>query len=534
MKTCSILFLVLISWSVAGQPVDLSTPRKAVATCLGDLSDSSFHSSLAQNLISADMVKSGKRREKLVDQLYRFLKGRGVQINLEDIPDEANFQDTLRQSRYIYILSYRFPSVYLEKTGNQWLFSSETVEAIPRLYSQAFPLGIDWLINLLPKQSRREFFGLQLWQYPAILLLITFIFLIIRLLSWLIRGAFTKILFRFGYQHLALTYVRPIARPLGLMIAMIITNIVLPLLQLPLNLAHILNIGVEALIPLFGTIAAYRGMDIIALYFKKLSDKTESTLDDQLVPLFRKALKTFVVAIGGIYVLQNLSIDILPLLGVLSIGGLAFALAAQDTVKNFFGSLMIFIDKPFQIGQWISSVGGIEGTVEEVGLRSTRIRTFSNSVIYVPNGKLADATINNYGLRNYRRFNTTITINYDTPPDLIELFIDGLKKIILEHPNSRKDFYHVYMNNLGAHSLDILFYMFFEAEDWGHELRYRHEVIMRIIRLAHTSGIQFAFPTQTLHVEDFPGQLSLAPKYAEKEKVIKEMERFFNSSDKDD
>ena len=141
-------------------------------------------------------------------------------------------------------------------------------------------------------------------------------------------------------------------------------------------------------------------------------------------------------------------------MATLSIGGLAFALAAQDTIKNFFGSLMIFVDKPFQVGQWITAPG-IDGTVEEVGLRSTRIRTFSNSLIYVPNGKLADATIDNHGLRAYRRFSTQLAITYDTPPELIEVFVEGLRKIVLDHPTTWKDNFHIYMNDLNSHSLDI-------------------------------------------------------------------------------
>ena len=142
--------------------------------------------------------------------------------------------------------------------------------------------------------------------------------------------------------------------------------------------------------------------------------QTQNTMDDQLVPIIRKSLRVFVITFGTLAILQSLNLSIFPLLTGLSIGGLAFALAAQDTIKNFFGSVMIFLDKPFQIGHWITT-DGIDGTVEEVGLRSTRIRTFSNSLVTVPNGKLADATINNHGLRVYRRFYTTLSINYDTP-----------------------------------------------------------------------------------------------------------------------
>jgi MscS family membrane protein len=206
-----------------------------------------------------------------------------------------------------------------------------------------------------------------------------------------------------------------------------------------------------------------------------------------------------VVTFGTLAILQSLNISILPLLTGLSIGGLAFALAAQDTIKNFFGSVMIFIDKPFQIGHWITT-DGVDGTVEEVGLRSTRIRTFSNSLVTVPNGKLADATINNHGLRVYRRFYTTLSINYDTPPALIEVFIDGLKEIVNQHPDTNPDHNNIFFNDMGAHSLNIMFYIFFEVPDWSSELKAKHEILLEILKLGNALKVNFAFPTQTLHI----------------------------------
>jgi len=208
---------------------------------------------------------------------------------------------------------------------------------------------------------------------------------------------------------------------------------------------------------------------------------------------------------------------------------LAFALAAQDTVKNFFGSIMIFIDKPFQIGDWITA-GDIDGTVEEVGLRSTRIRTFRNSVVYVPNGNLANATVDNHGLRIFRRFYSQIAINYDTPPDLIELFVEGLKKIVQDHPHTRKDYYEIHLNDMADSSLNIMFYIFFNVPSWSEELKCRHEIILSIIRLTDHIGINFAFPTHTIHVENFPGESSLSPQYESKSTLRPKMENFLRKN----
>jgi MscS family membrane protein len=252
------------------------------------------------------------------------------------------------------------------------------------------------------------------------------------------------------------------------------------------------------------TVIFFKLVDVLAAYFHKLATKTESTLDDQLVPLLRKTFKAFVILVGTLFILRDgLNLDIIPFLTGLSIGGLAIALAAQDTIKNFFGSVMIFIDKPFQVGDWITS-GEIDGTVEEVGFRSSRIRTFRNSLMYVPNGKIADAILDNHGLRQYRRFYTTLTITYDTPPELIEEFVKGLQEIVLAHPKTRKDAFNIYFNNLSPYSQDIMFYIFFEVPTWPEELAARHEILIQIVKLANSLRVKFAFPTQTLHMDGFP------------------------------
>lgn len=510
--------------------LDLSSPRSLVAEISKYSEEDNFRPDIIQQIIYYKHLPHREERIERIRKLARFVEAKGIIVDKSAIPDDPNYVDTLHLDAHEYVLTPRFAELYLEKIGDRWYLSKETVEKIPVLFDQAYPFGSDRLLKYLPA-DQTTYMGLMVWQYIAILILVVISFIFNKGLSWIVHYIITRILFRFGRKGLATTYIKPVVRPLSLMLAFAIVAMFLPILQLPIKVAHYLTLTFAGLIPLFGTIGVYNMVDIFALYFEKLAQKTDSTLDDQLVPLFRKIAKTFVIIIGGVYVLANLNVQLVPLLATLSIGGLAFALAAQDTIKNFFGSLMIFVDKPFQVGQWITA-SGIDGTVEEVGIRSTRIRTFSNSLIYVPNGKLADSTIDNHGLRSYRRFSTDLAITYDTPPDLVEIFIKGLRKIVDEHPRTRKDTYHIYMNNLNSHSLDIKFYIFFAVPSWGEELEARHEVIISILKLAHTLGVNFAFPTQTFHVQDLPGQPSLSPQYSKPDKLTKEMEGFFkNKSD---
>jgi MscS family membrane protein len=177
----------------------------------------------------------------------------------------------------------------------------------------------------------------------------------------------------------------------------------------------------------------------------------------------------------------------------LSIGGFALAFGAQDTIKNFLGSLMIFADKSFSVGDWIDN-GNVSGTVEEIGLRSTKIRTFYNSLVPVPNSLLSDKSIDNLGKRKYRRYKTKVILKYDTPMDKVEEFIERIKQVIEEHPDTRKDYYMVYMNEFGSYGLEVLLYLFFKVPTWNLELKARHEIIAKVLEIQRELGIELAIP----------------------------------------
>ncbi|MBX3730346.1 MAG: mechanosensitive ion channel family protein [Candidatus Sumerlaeia bacterium] len=242
-----------------------------------------------------------------------------------------------------------------------------------------------------------------------------------------------------------------------------------------------------------------RFINVAADRLMVLAGRTETKFDDLLVPFARKSAKIVVTLVGILMILDNLGMDLKTALGTLAIGGLAVSLAAKDTVSNLFGTITIIGDSPFQIGDWIA-VDNVEGTVESLGFRSTRVRTFYNSLVTIPNANLISAVVDNYGMRRYRRYMTHLSIAYSTPTDRMEEFCEGIRELIRQHPYTRKDFYFVYFHQYGPHSLDILLYMFFQVPDWGTELRERHRLNADIHRLAKQLGVEFAFPTQTLHL----------------------------------
>ena len=185
----------------------------------------------------------------------------------------------------------------------------------------------------------------------------------------------------------------------------------------------------------------------------------------------------------------------------LSIGTAVLAFAFKDSLENVFGTFTVLLDKPFQLGDWIT-VESVDGTVESVGFRSTRVRTFYNSIITVPNRQFISAQIDNWGARRYRRIRQTLGLQYDTPPEKIEAFCEGVRELIRLHPYTRKDYYHVYLNSFGASSLDVLLYCFVETPDWAMELRERHRLMADILRLAEKLGVAFAFPSTSVYMVD--------------------------------
>ena len=232
-----------------------------------------------------------------------------------------------------------------------------------------------------------------------------------------------------------------------------------------------------------------------------------SSLDSQLIRLGMRFVGLGIAVgflIQGSYELGFPTYSVLAGLGV---GGLAVALAARDSLANLLGSMLIMIEKPFRVGHYVRVTGG-EGTVEDVGFRSTRIRTADNSLISIPNNSVVNATVENLSLRTMRRQRFLIQVTYDTSREKLEQLIASIKQIITDHPLTNKTNFNVRFNDFGESSLNILVYFHIETTDYSAELAAREEILLQIMDLAKQLGIDFAFPTRTL-VIDAPPQEDL-------------------------
>ncbi|MDB2385595.1 mechanosensitive ion channel family protein, partial [Polaribacter sp.] len=232
----------------------------------------------------------------------------------------------------------------------------------------------------------------------------------------------------------------------------------------------------------------------------------------QLVPIIQNFLTVVVIIFGAFRLLVLFGVDATTIIAGATIGGLAVALASQDTVKNLIGTVMIFLDQPFQIADWIEA-GDAKGAVESVGFRSTRLRAADTSVFQIPNSKLSEIIVNNKGLLLFRRYSTELGLRYDTPPELIEAFVDGVRKIIIEHPETRSDSYNVEFTGFGDSALLILVNVYFKSLAWGQEQSSKHRLHIAIIKLANELGVDFAFPSTTVLIEQLPDKDNSVPKY---------------------
>lgn len=455
-----------------------------------------------------------------VSPLIRTEKGRDAAWMLQEVIDHTRIPNTKRVSTRTTGKPYVFNTyengaieiVFVDNVG--WQFSSATVAALPALLDEVstqekvegvaddavahLPVHLK-LRAMIPPRFKEQQLILEQWQWFGIAAIILAGFIVDKLIAMLLALGVRIWRARWArgvYREVPDT----ILRPFGLMVMAFMWWAGVNMLGLPASVLLILLVSVKFLACLATVWVAYRLVDLTTAFLNQAASRTQSKLDDALVPLVTKTLKVFVTVMGVVFIADNLNIDVTSLLAGLGLGGLAFALAAKDVAGNLFGSITVLLDQTFHVGDWVI-IGDVEGSVEHIGFRSTRIRTFYNSLVSVPNSTLITAAVDNMGARTYRRLSCKFTIAYDTPPERIEAFCEGIREIVRQHPYTRKDSYHVYLNGFSASALEILVYIFWRTPEWGTELRERHRFLIDCLRLAKRLGVEFAYPTQTVHLK---------------------------------
>ena len=271
-------------------------------------------------------------------------------------------------------------------------------------------------------------------------------------------------------------------------------------LTLPAPFSSYLYLGYRIALIGLVTWAIGRSMSVAAAVITRYTAQSESKLDDYLAPLITRVLKIAIYGVGVMLVLQEFGINVAGIIAGLGVGGLAFALAAQDTLANWFGALMIYTDQPFKVDDWIKT-SQLEGVVEQIGLRSTRVRTFANTVVSIPNRQLANEVIENFSRMKKRRISFKIGVTYDTTPAMLEESVERVRDILRTQEGVDQSYWLVKFTEFGDSALEIFVYYFTLTTDWQEYLSIKQEVNLRIMQRLNAIGVNFAFPSMSIYQE---------------------------------
>lgn len=343
------------------------------------------------------------------------------------------------------------------------------------------------------------FFLVPNWKWLTLLGILVLGYFLQKPLHALIRNLKQKQLVVQGHAFLKVLINENIESPLSWILIFLFASSAIESLELTKGLSKYLLLLFQLALYFYLIRLSYLAANSVGVWLEKSAQKQTESSHVQLIQFTTKSLKVLVVVLGVLLVLQNLGLNVMSLLAGLGLGGLALALAAQDTAANVFGSITILLDRPFKVGD-IVRVTETEGTVVEIGFRSTRIQTNENSIVTIPNAIMAKEKIDNLGLRHSRRIRHIIGLTYDTPELEMQQFIEQIKYYLLQNPDVEKNTVRVALQSLGDFSMQILVQCYLITNDPLYEAEFQEEILIEIRRFAAKIGIEFAFPTQTIQL----------------------------------
>jgi len=472
--------------------LDLSTPYNTIISHLIFLDDSLYRPDLAAKTINFSGTDTLYAEELAVKLKQIYLGSNTHVFDINEISTDTNFIDSTSQ-KHIYFPNPNYPELYLEKVGDKWLYSNSTSKLINSVHKDMYSEDAEQIFSFSDKfkrwagvESKTYIYKLKLWQIYMFLYFFIIWLTLFMTCVFPIKYIVMRILKNSRYNKIIYKLIRVFI----LTVFWYSTRSYLPAFGLSMEQMSALHKFVNVLIIFNVTLLSMYIVDFLKIRF---TNDMVATSTKGLIIFMSLIVKTIIFITSLLLLIKALDFNLVNVLAGLSIGGFALALGAQDTIKNFFGSLMIFADKQFSVGDYINS-DNISGTVEEVGLRTTKIRTFHNSVVVVPNSKLADGSIDNMGRRKFRRYKGVFVIKFETPTEKIEKLIEKIKEEISKREDTRKDFYMVYMNDFSVYGMEILVYVFFKVPDWEMEMKGKHELIKKILDFANELDIEFAIP----------------------------------------
>jgi MscS family membrane protein len=497
--------------STAADPLERQTPRSSVRGYLVACRDGDY-ARAARHLDLRGL--SATEREARGPTLARQLKtvlDRTLWIDLEALSDQprGELDDGLppRRDRVGTLTTERGPvEVWVERVGDApgrraWKISSVTVAGIPALYAEFGygPLG-EWLPAPF---FELRLFEVQLWQWLGLMVAVFLAWV----LSWFaatgvvrtLRPLVARSATTFDDRLLAIT-----VGPLRLLAATLLFALSTLLLDLSVP-AQRFFAGAERMLVFVAVLwLLLRLVDVFSEWTSaRLLQRGQVALNTML-PVGRRVAKVVLGSLAFIALLQNLGFNVTGLIAGLGVGGLALALAAQKTLENLFGGISVIADQPVRVGDFCR-FGDKVGIVEDIGLRSTRVRTLDRTVVTIPNAEFAQTQLENFAKRDRIWYHPSLGLRYETTPDQIRYILVEIRKLLYAHPRVEPDPARIRFAGFGAYSLDLDIFAYVRATDYGEYLEVAEDLNLRIMDIVERAGSGFAFPSQTLYVEQGEG-----------------------------
>jgi len=483
-----------------------STPRGTITGFLKAAQEEHYETAVEYlDLGERPSTATRKNALKVASELKTILDRRGL-VQLNEISDkpEGRLDDDLAPDREIVgsiaADSGAFDIVLQRVTRGKnpaiWLISADTLRSVPAAYAQ---LGVPLLESYLPKAfAERKFLGIALWAWLAVIVTIPLslgiAWMILRLVILPLRPLTKRARGQLGSKLLEI-----VPGPALILITVMLTHTALLVLGVPLLLRQLINtLEIAASITAI-TWLALRFIDMAGGYARERLIAEKRTGAITIVPLGVRLVKVFAIALALLALLDNLGFDSKAVLAGLGVGGIAIALGAQKSLENLFGGFVIILDQPVRVGDFCR-YGDKFGTVEEIGLRSTRLRTPDRTRVFVPNGTFSTLNLENFGPREKFMFNPNIELRYETTPDQLRYVLVEIRKILYGHPKVETEGARARLVGFGACSLTVEIFCYILTPDFNEFAAIREDLLLRIMEMISASGTSLALPSRTLYL----------------------------------
>ncbi len=482
-------------------PYGRATPKGAVLGFLKTAQTGDY--SRAANYLQTG--ERGSAAAELARQLYTVLDHELI-VNLDKLSDDPQgaLNDSLPPDQEgIGAISSAGGSVEIllkrvsAPAGPLWLFSAETLARIPELFDDidrpAFERDLPGVL-----QIRTHLFSLRVWQLLILLLAVPFSLLSAHWISRLLTALLKPLVERIARER-AQDRLTAIAGPVRLIVLVLVMRAETPLLTLPILARQYWIRAVSALAVAATVWLLLRVIEVASQLTINRLIRTRQPSSVSVVQLVRRLLKAAAVGLAALLILQSAGINLTPVLAGVSVAGIAIAFAAQKTLENLFGGIMIITDEPIRVGDFCR-FSGQTGTVEDIGLRSTRFRTNERTIVAVPNGQLATMNLENFSVRDKFLFNPTLTLRCETSADQLRYVLAEVRRLLYAHSRIETASARIRFVKLGDSSFNLEVFSYIATLDFNEYLAVQEDLLLRIMDIVADAGTDFAFPSQTLYL----------------------------------